>query len=232
MAASRYNVRKRGSTWTYYLYVTEGAGHRRQVSKGGFRSRKEAEAARIEALAALQSGTFVRPDRLTVADFLINELLPTQRPPTLEESTYDSYGRYVRLHVVLYVGGILPQRLTPMDLNSLYRTLLENGRRTPGPPKRQHDPAVVQLVAELRGDGLTWRQVAGTIGERLPDEAGITKDAVAALHRRQQNPPKRSAPSPGLKPRTVRYVHTIIHAALKTLPRGWPQSSQRVMTNR
>ena len=39
MAASRNNVRKRGSTWTYYLYVTEGDGTRRQVSKGGFTTR-------------------------------------------------------------------------------------------------------------------------------------------------------------------------------------------------
>src|SRR5262245_30702507 len=114
MAASRNNnVRKRGNSWTYYVYVTDGAGRRKQVSKGGFRTRKEAEAARIEALAALQSGTFVRPDRLTVADFLVDEWLPTQLPPTLEESTYASYERYLRLHVVPYIGGILLQRLTP-----------------------------------------------------------------------------------------------------------------------
>jgi hypothetical protein len=73
--------------------VSDGAGKRTQVSKGGFRTRKEAEAARVEALATLQSGTFVRPDRLTVADFLVDEWLPTQRPPTLEESTYVSHER-------------------------------------------------------------------------------------------------------------------------------------------
>jgi Phage integrase, N-terminal SAM-like domain len=109
---------------------------------------------------------------LTVADFLINEWLPTQRPPTLEESTYASYERYVRLHVVPYVGGILLQRLTPMHLNSLYRTLLESGRRPPGPPKRQHDHAVVQLVAELRDDGLTWQQVADGVASGSPTRPG------------------------------------------------------------
>lgn len=102
MAASRNNVRKRGSTWTYYLYVTDGAGERRQKSKGGFATRKEAEAARVEALAALSNGNWVQPDRLTVAEFLTDEWLPTQRPPTLEESTYASYARNIRLHVVPY----------------------------------------------------------------------------------------------------------------------------------
>ena len=36
MTASRNNVRKRGTTWTYYAYVTDGTGKRRQISKGGF----------------------------------------------------------------------------------------------------------------------------------------------------------------------------------------------------
>jgi Phage integrase, N-terminal SAM-like domain len=32
-----------------------------------------------------------------------------------EESTYRSYARYVRLHVVPYIGSIPLQQLTPMD---------------------------------------------------------------------------------------------------------------------
>ncbi len=212
---SRNNVHKRDSTWTYYVYVTDGTGKRKQVSKGGFRTRKEAEAARVEALAALQAGTFVQPDRLTVAEFLIDEWLPTQRPPTLEESTYASYERYLRLHVVPYVGGILLQQLAPMDLNGLYRTLLDSGRRTAQPPRRRHDPEVLKRVVERRDEGLTWQQVADAIGEAFPDKSGITRHAVASMHRRHQDPPKESTTPPGLKSRTVRYVHTIIHAALK-----------------
>lgn len=69
MAPSRSNVRKRESTWTYYAYVTDGSGKRRQVSKGGFATRREAEAARVESLAAMASGSWVRPERLSVRDF-------------------------------------------------------------------------------------------------------------------------------------------------------------------
>ena len=68
--SSRGNVAKRGATWTYYVYVTGGDGRRRQVSKGGFRTRKDAEAARVEALNAMRSGTWVRPERITVREFL------------------------------------------------------------------------------------------------------------------------------------------------------------------
>jgi hypothetical protein len=87
------------------------------VSKGGFRTRREAEAARVEVLNSVNSGAFVRPDRVTVREFLEDEWLHSQRPPALEESTHRSYTHYVRLHVVPYIGGIPLQNLTPMDLN-------------------------------------------------------------------------------------------------------------------
>jgi len=215
MAASRNNVRKRGSTWTYYAYTTDGTGKRRQISKGGFATRRQAEAARVEALAAMANGTWVRPERLTVRDFLIDEWLPTQRPPTLEESTYVGYARNIRLHVVPYIGGIGLQRLTPMDLNALYRKLLESGRRPPGTPPRRHDPATLALIGELHHEGLTWQQVADQVGEEVPDLAGITRHAVAALHRRSREPKREKKREPGLSNRSVRYVHTIIHAALR-----------------
>jgi hypothetical protein len=54
-------VRKRGSTWTWYLNVPDPAtGERRQRTKGGFRSKKECQAALTEAAAALRAGTLSR----------------------------------------------------------------------------------------------------------------------------------------------------------------------------
>ncbi len=225
--SSRANVSKRGSRWTYYVYVTGGDGRRRQVSKGGFRTRKEAEGARVEALNAVRSGTWVRPERVTVREFIEGEWLPTQLPPTLEESTYRSYARYVRLHVVPYIGGIPLQQLTPMDLNAMYRKLLDEGRQRPTPPVRQHAAEVVELVERLRKKGGTWQAVADGVAETFLDETGITRHAVAALYRRRHQPqPRRVAPA-GLKARTVRYVHTIVHAALRDAMR-WNRVARNV----
>ncbi|MCU1497587.1 MAG: putative phage integrase related protein [Acidimicrobiales bacterium] len=221
------NVRKRGSTWTYYLYVTEGDGSRRQISKGGFKTRKDAEAERIKSLAALQDATFVRPERVSLREYLLDEWLPTQRPPTLEQSTYHSYERNLHNHVVPYIGCIGLQQLTPMDLNNLYRQLLDAGRRHPLPPGRLHDQAMVDRVALLKAKGLTWQQVADAVAAELPAEAGISRHAVAALHRRSQNPVRKRQAEPGLKPRTVRYVHTILHAALRDALR-WNRVARNV----
>src|SRR5439155_18184140 len=126
-----------------------------------------AEAARVQVLNAIRTGTFVRPERITLGQFLEDEWLPSQRPPTLEESTYRSYARYLRLHVIPYIGGIPLQALTPIDLNELYRRLLDSGRRPPSPPKGQHRPEVVAALRALRVSGLTWQQVADEVSEQF-----------------------------------------------------------------
>src|SRR5262245_43061953 len=58
-------TRKRGTTWTWYIEDVPDpkTGRPRQVSKGGFRTRKEARDALLEAQAALRSGTFVEPSK-------------------------------------------------------------------------------------------------------------------------------------------------------------------------
>jgi len=62
---------------------------------------------------------------------------------------------------------------------------------------------------------LTWQQVADEVGAQVPTLTAITRHAVAALHRRSREPRSDAEPNPGLSNRMVRYIHTIIHAALR-----------------
>lgn len=211
---SKPNVKRRGSTYTYYLYVVGPDGRRRQHSKGGFKTQREAEVARVAAAHALATGAYVKAERISFADFLVEEWLPSRRPPVLEESTWHSYERYLRLHVIPHVGAIPLQKLSPVDLNQLYRRLLAEGRHQPG-PRPGRSQSVARRAAELRADGLTYERVAEELRAEFDDEATITKNAVAAILRREATEKRPSDWSPGLSPRTVRYIHTIIHAALK-----------------
>src|ERR687888_721347 len=65
-------TRKRGSTWTWYIEDAPDprTGRPHQVSKGGFRTRKEARDALLQAQAAVRSGTFVEPSKRTVRSYL------------------------------------------------------------------------------------------------------------------------------------------------------------------
>ena len=133
-------TRKRGSTWTWYIedVPDPSTGRPRQVSKGGFRTRKEAGDALLQAQAALRSGTFVEPSKRTIRSYLLEEWLPENQPPRLRPSSYANYMIYTRTHVVPRLGDIELQRLTPSNLSGFYRALLTDARRDgqAWPPRR------------------------------------------------------------------------------------------------
>jgi integrase len=125
----RGSVRKRGSTYTWYLFTPDPVtGQRRQHSKGGYRTKKECQAALNDALAALRVGTFVESSKRTVAGYLLDEWLPAMQPPRVRPSTWLSYQRNLERHVIPALGEIELQRLTPAHLTGFYRSLLTGGR--------------------------------------------------------------------------------------------------------
>jgi integrase len=211
---SKPNVKRRGSTYTYYLYVTGPDGRRRQHSKGGFKTQREAEDARVAALHTVSTGNYVKAERLTFTDFLVDEWLPSRRPPVLEESTWHSYDRYLHLHVIPQLGAIPLQKLSPVDLNRLYRHLLVEGRLQPGAVARRTLEVRERAIA-LRAEELTYAQIAERLRAEFDSESTITRNAVAALIRRITVERRKIEATDGLSPRTVRYIHTILHAALK-----------------
>jgi Arm DNA-binding domain/Phage integrase, N-terminal SAM-like domain len=129
----RGSVRKRGSTWTWYLDVDPNplTGRRRQQTKGGFKTRKECEAALRQAIADQRGGTLAKPSQRTIAGFLVDEWLPAVKPK-LRASTWASYRTNTNAHVVPVLGEVKLQGLSPTQLNLFYAHLLEDGRRRGG----------------------------------------------------------------------------------------------------
>ena len=99
---------------------------RRQRWISGFRTRREAEATRIDVLGRQMTGTYVSPLRLTLASFLEEHWLPAVCH-TVRETTFDSYRRNLANHVVPRLGAHPLQKLGPGHLNALYAELLEGG---------------------------------------------------------------------------------------------------------
>jgi hypothetical protein len=124
----RGGTRKRGTTWTWHLGVVDPAtGRWRQLTKGGFRTRREAQAALNEAKTALRSGTFVEPSRLTLGAFLTDQWLPTVRA-AIRPTTWTTYRIYAEAQVLPALGNVPLQTLTAAHLNRLYADLAEHGR--------------------------------------------------------------------------------------------------------
>jgi len=123
-------ARKRGGTWTAYFYVNDGV-KRRQRSKAGFRTKAAALGYLNETIAALQKGELVEPIKVTFGDYLLERWLSTVEHQ-LRPSTWDSYHRMIRLHVVPTLGAIPLQQLTAEHFDRLYARLLNSGRLRDG----------------------------------------------------------------------------------------------------
>jgi integrase len=122
-------VFKRGSRWTYVVDVGQDTHtNRRQRSRGGFATKREAERALREVLHALDREAYVPSSRTTLADYLRHEWLPAVKP-NLRPTTWLGYGRELELNVIPTIGDIPLQQLNAAHLNRLYGFLLSDGRK-------------------------------------------------------------------------------------------------------
>ncbi|HSH59764.1 MAG TPA: N-terminal phage integrase SAM-like domain-containing protein [Acidimicrobiales bacterium] len=121
-------VFRRGEMWSFVVDLPPSPdGRRRQRKKGGFRVRRDAEAALAALLTDIQSGSVVETSRQTLAQYLEEWLAAVT--PSLRPTTAESYERAVRNWIVPCIGGMRLQAVTPQVLQRHYAELSTSGRR-------------------------------------------------------------------------------------------------------
>jgi integrase len=123
----RGHVRKRGSSWTVvYDEGYDEHGRRRQRTKGGFPTRREAQAFLTDVLARLGDGSYAQPSKQTLGDYLTREWLLAIES-TVRPLTFTQYRSVVRIRIVPTLSHLRLQALTGGHLNTLYRELEQAG---------------------------------------------------------------------------------------------------------
>ena len=213
----RGSVIRRGDV--YYVKIEldpdPATGKRRTKWHSGYRTKREAERARIDLLSKVDRGVYTEPTKETVAEFFEEWLVAIR--PTLKATTWNGYRSKVRNHIVPYLGEMRLTRVDGGTLNKLYAQLLEGGRRRPSRTGRGYSPAVVARAAELRRLGMTLQATADQLQMEFEEADHITKDTLASLLRRQAayraDPSAPADGSKALSPNTVKAVHVVLHKA-------------------
>lgn len=123
----RGHVHKRGSTWTaVYDEGRNEGGKRRQRTKGGFATRREAQTFLTDILSRLGDGSYAAPSKITVGAYLADEWLPAVEG-TLRPLSRDKYRATIRLYIVPRIGQVRLQALSGGHLNGLYGELEQAG---------------------------------------------------------------------------------------------------------
>lgn len=111
----------------FVVDVGPAGGPRRQIRRRGFERKRDAQEALTKILADQQRGEFIEPSRQQLTNYLV-EWLPAIQS-TVELSTWDSYDRNLRNHVIPRIGHLELRQIRATDLSGLYARLLEDGRR-------------------------------------------------------------------------------------------------------
>lgn len=189
-------TRSRGATprqgpdgrWDFVLDLGVGPdGRRRQARRRGFLTKREAEQelARLRVDAA--GGTYVKPGRQTFGEFLTVDWLPSVRA-TIQPSTFESYERNVRVHVIPRLGGVPLQQLDAPMLNRFYADLLDGGLaglggragRTKSTGRAGLSPRSVRyvhtIVSRALNDAVVWGRLRQNVAKvASPPAASLAK---------------------------------------------------------
>ena len=92
-----------------------------------FKTRQEAQAWLAEVQHQMNTGSFVEPNKVTVADWL-DRWLEVYVKPKVRAKTYHGYRDAARLHIIPKIGHIPLTQLQAGDLQMLYNEKLQSGR--------------------------------------------------------------------------------------------------------
>ena len=120
-------VRKRGSTWSYYFDLGTIDGKRKKKEKGGFRTKKEAEAALAKAINELNTtGQVFEASSITVSDYF-DYWYDNYCSMNLKLGTLRQYRMTIDNHIKPSLGQYRLKALQPAVLQQYINDLKKQG---------------------------------------------------------------------------------------------------------
>jgi integrase len=120
----RGSIRKRGSSFTAYWFTTDPAtGKRRQHSKGGFRTKTEAQGHLNAVMSNVEDGTWRADNPMTLKVLLTDYWLPSQESRGLRAATISQYRLATNHWIIPHIGATKIAALTPANVTALVHTL-------------------------------------------------------------------------------------------------------------
>jgi integrase len=188
---SRGTIRKRGKSWELKFDVGTDAKGKRQTRYVTVRGkRQEAQKRLTELLRAVDTGTAVDPSKLTVADHVKSWIEDAKVSP----KTKEGYRQKCEGQIVPFIGGILLQKLRPMDIEQWHKDLLGRGSKKGRPlaPRtvgHAHRLLNIALKAALKSERVSRNVAAAFSPPAVGDEeVEILQDPAAVLARLKDHP--------------------------------------------
>ncbi|MEH6977830.1 Arm DNA-binding domain-containing protein, partial [Bacillus pseudomycoides] len=128
MASFRKYQTKDGAKWLYKIYTTidPKTGKKKQTTKRGFKTKKEAQLHAAKAETELSNGTFIEDKNVMISTFL-NDWLITYKKGKVRNHTYNLHKTAINKHIVPFFGSYKVFDITPSLCQKFVNHLLEEG---------------------------------------------------------------------------------------------------------
>lgn len=121
------SFRKRGTKWEYRFDGARINGKRQQITKGGFKTKKEAEIAGNKALAEYNNvGRVFTESEISVNDYM-DLWLKQYCKFNVKQTTFDNYEKKTRLYIIPKLGKYKLKSITPIVIQDFINELFNEG---------------------------------------------------------------------------------------------------------
>ncbi|PYE89396.1 site-specific integrase [Bacillus sp. 196mf] len=117
------SFRKRNDKWEYRVRYKE-MGKYKETSKGGFKTKKEAQLAAARVEEQLAKGVNISNSQMTFNDYMY-EWLETHKKGNISPRTYYAYQKNIRKYILPEFGDMKLKDLTRLHYQQFINTLLE-----------------------------------------------------------------------------------------------------------
>jgi hypothetical protein len=151
-------TRRKDGLYIARYTVQTATGPKRKALYG--KTRGEVSEKLTKAMANRDGGLVFDADNLKIEDYMTRRLADSVRN-TVKATTYETYERLMRLHLVPALGRVKLKNLSPAHVRGLYREKLDSGL-SPTSVQRVH-ALLHKALKQAVNDGLVARNVAQAV---------------------------------------------------------------------
>ena len=141
------------------------------------KTRAEVSEKLAKAIADRDGGMFFDDENLDMSEYL-NRWLNDSVKGSVQERTFDSYGRLVRRYIVPAIGGVKLKKLSPMRVQAMYRGMQDRGL---SPRTVQYTHAVLHRALK---QALRWNMVPRNVCGAV-DRPQVRRELIQPLDAQQ-----------------------------------------------
>lgn len=149
------SITKRGKAYVLRIDVGQHPDGRRRQHTQSFRTKRDADAALANVLRQAQSGSYIKPSRLTVAEFLRDWV--EGREAHLRVASFARYRTMAERHLAPSIGTVPLSHLKPTDVQKAHRDALTAGLA----------PASVHLMHRVLSQALKDAEIWGMVDRNV-----------------------------------------------------------------